>query len=185
MMDSDPLNITSNLTVNKCSGVCRVNWHFSCKPKETGRLGTRKLCTQNLLLELDIHFTCSLCLCITNLQHCDGDLPETTTNCKLKSSWNWEFYCERKKTTEHIVHKIWRSLKFCKKSGKRAHPRSQSFFNVNQWTGQCRQILVLIAVTQLGWGAGDQGSSCHFHGFLGWPPCRKKNHHKFNIPCGM
>ena len=30
------------------------------------------------------------------------------------------------KTTEHKLHKIWRSLKFCTNSGKRAHPKFSS-----------------------------------------------------------
>ena len=30
-----------------------------------------------------------------------------------------------RKTTTHKLHKIWRSLKFCKISGKQAHPRKQ------------------------------------------------------------
>ena len=37
--------------------------------------------------------------------------------------WIGNFNVKAWKTTEHKLHKIWRSLKFCKISGKRAHPR--------------------------------------------------------------
>ena len=36
--------------------------------------------------------------------------------------WIGNFNVKAWKTTEHKLHKIWHSLKFCKNSGKRAHP---------------------------------------------------------------
>ena len=41
------------------------------------------------------------------LHHCDGNVSKTRTKRKLKSTWNWEFDCESKKSTEHKLHKIW------------------------------------------------------------------------------
>ena len=79
---------------------------------------------------------------ITNLQHCDDDLSKPTTKCKLRSSWNWALDCERKKTTELKLQKIWRSLKFCKNSGKRAHLWDEVIVTVvpawgfKKWNGQ-------------------------------------------------
>ena len=48
------------------------------------------------------------------LHHCYCDLVETTTEHKLKSSCNWEFDCESKKSTEDKLHKIWNSNFFAK-----------------------------------------------------------------------
>ena len=64
---------------------------------------------------------------IGHLQHCVYALQETTTKYELKLSWNWEFYCERKKTIKHKLHKILRSLKFCKKN--------QLNENTPEWNG--------------------------------------------------
>ena len=72
------------------------------------------LWTQKLVLQLHIHFTCPLSLCIANLQHCDGDLSKPATKHKLKSSWNWvwslnrQFQCKSMKnywaqTPENLV----------------------------------------------------------------------------------
>ena len=70
---------------------------FSTELKEIGSLGARKYWTQNLLLQLHFHFTYSFSSCISHLQHFVKALQETTTKYKLKSSWNWELYYERKK----------------------------------------------------------------------------------------
>ena len=51
-------------------------------------------------------------------------MSKTKTKCKLKSSWNWNVDCERKKSTEDKLHKMWNSNYFCKKTAKRAHPRT-------------------------------------------------------------
>ena len=71
----------------------------------------------------------------------------TTTKYKLKSSWNWKFDCERKKSTKDKLHKIWNSNYFCKKTAKRAHPwklhkieknwtgRALKFYNIDPHTG--------------------------------------------------
>ena len=80
--------------------MCPFSWIFDDFPrelKETDSSGARKLWTQKLVLQLHIHFTCPLSLCIANLQHCDGDLSKPTTKRKLKSSGNWVFDCEMKK----------------------------------------------------------------------------------------
>ena len=52
--------------------------------------------------------------------------PEHTQTWSLGATeseiWIGNFYVKARKTTKHKLHKIWRSLQFCKISGKRAHP---------------------------------------------------------------
>ena len=56
--------------------------------------------------------------------HFSCELKETGSSGATESEvWIGDFNVKARKTIEHKLHKIWRSLKFCKISGKRAHPR--------------------------------------------------------------
>ena len=55
--------------------------------------------------------------------HFSRELKETGSSGATESEvWIGNFNVKAWKTTEHKLHKIWFSLKFCKNSGKRAHP---------------------------------------------------------------
>ena len=64
------------------------------------------------------------------LHNCDGNVSKRKTKRKLKSSWNREVHCERKKSTEDKLHKMWNSNYFCKKTAKRAHPCTKSAVHI-------------------------------------------------------
>ena len=64
------------------------------------------------------------------LHNCDGNVSKRKTKRKLKSSWNREVHCERKKSTEDKLHKMWKSNYFCKKTAKRAHPCTKSAVHI-------------------------------------------------------
>ena len=56
--------------------------------------------------------------------HFSSERKETESSGATESEvWIGDFNVKARKTIEHKLHKIWRSLKFCKISGKRAHPR--------------------------------------------------------------
>ena len=70
------------------------------------------------------------------LHNCDGNVSKRKTKRKLKSSWNREVHCERKKSTEDKLHKMWNSNYFCKKTAKRAHPAQNllfTYFFTRKW----------------------------------------------------
>ena len=70
------------------------------------------------------------------------------TECRV---WIGNYNVKVWKTTEHTLHKIWCSLKFCKMSGKRTHPRNahyKSFPHLEFWTEQCWDVLVFAEMLQ-------------------------------------
>ena len=62
-------------------------------------------------------------LVFLKFSHCLPERVETGSLGATKSKvWIGSFKVKARKTTEHKLHKIWHSLKFCKNSAKRAHP---------------------------------------------------------------
>ena len=62
-------------------------------------------------------------LVFMNFSHFSAELKETGSLGATESEvWIGNLNVKAWKTTEHKLHKIWCSLKFCKNSAKRAHP---------------------------------------------------------------
>ena len=106
----------------QCTGVSRFLEFLTIFPWTPRNWGFRRqeiVNSKNWFCNFS-HFTCPLSLCIANLQHCDGYLSKPTTKHRLVEI---EYLIVRgRKTTAHKPQKIWRSLKFCKYSGKWEHP---------------------------------------------------------------
>ena len=80
-------------------------------------------------------------LLLLKFSHFSPERAETGSLDTTESEvWIGSFYVKAWETTEHKLHKIWRLLKFCTNSAKRAHPRRT--INILQ----CACILRLIAV---------------------------------------
>ena len=82
-------------------GICLVNFSLNTK--------ISLLLPQSIVFPKFGHFSCE--------RKETGSLGTTESEV-----WIRNFNVKAWKTTEHNLHKIWRSVKFCKKSAKRAHP---------------------------------------------------------------